>query len=75
MKRLRSVAILGLIIVAVPQARAGLTSNAVADFSLASNPNGPWSYLFDDGSGPQLLTEAVTNFATTGADAWLLSPR
>ena len=70
MKRLRPAAILGLMILAVPQARAGLVFNAVADFSLASNPNGPWSYLSDDGSGPQLLTEAVINFATDGADAW-----
>lgn len=31
-------------------ARAGYS--VVGDFSLNSNPNGQWSYLYDPGTGP-----------------------
>jgi hypothetical protein len=52
-------------------ASAGTVYDAVADFSIAANPNGQWSYLYDNGSGPQLLTHAVANYGATGVDAWV----
>jgi hypothetical protein len=43
------------------------TYNAVNDFSLASNPNGVWSYL---ASGTPLGTPAVNFGGASGLDAW-----
>ena len=71
MKPIQLVVILGLVILGVPQVKAGSLYDAVADFSIAANPNGQWSYLYDNGSGPQLLTHAVANYGATGVDAWV----
>jgi hypothetical protein len=70
MKRLTFAVIFGILILAVPQVEAGTLYEPVADFSLSSNPSDQWRYLYDTGTGPQLLTEPVINFATTGANAW-----
>jgi hypothetical protein len=51
-------------------ATAGSVYDAVTDFSIASNPNGAWSYLYDTGTGPQLLTQAVANFGAPGVNTW-----
>jgi hypothetical protein len=54
-----------------PIASAGSVYNAVADFSLSGNPNGQWSYFYDTGSGPQLMTQAIASFdGVAGVDAW-----
>ena len=50
------------------QLQAGTVYDAVADFSIASNPNGAWSYLYNLGSGPQLLTQTIVG--STGIDYW-----
>jgi hypothetical protein len=52
-------------------APAGTIYDAVKDFSISSNPNGAWSYLYDPGTGPQLLTQTAVNYGATGVDAWL----
>jgi hypothetical protein len=71
MKPIRLMVILGLVILAVPKVKAGSTYDAVADFSIAANPNGQWSYLYDPGSGPQLLTHGQANiFGTALDDRW-----
>jgi hypothetical protein len=58
MMRITVIAI--LMAVGLPtQLRAGTVYDAVADFSIAANPNGTWSYLNDLGSGPQLLTQTI----------------
>ncbi len=55
------------------QARAGLVYSAVNDFSLASNPNGTWSYgslsALSGGSFTALTTTRV-NADYTGQNAW-----
>lgn len=71
MKPIELVVILGLVILGAPQVKAGSVYDAVADFSISANPNGQWSYLYDNGSGPQLLTQAVANYGATGVDAWV----
>jgi hypothetical protein len=52
--------------------RASTVYDAVNDFSVSSNPNGQWSYLYDTGSGPQLLTYNTIPFevAYPGLNAW-----
>src|SRR5208337_165986 len=46
--------------------------DVVSGFSLASNPNGPWSYLYTDLVSDTLLPHAVTNLpnTTNGLVAW-----
>ena len=52
-------------------ASAAPSFSAVGDFSLTSNPNGQWSYLYDSGTGPQLQTQTLTNAdGGTGVDGW-----
>lgn len=51
-------------------ASAGSVYDAVADFSIASNPNGTWSYLYNPGSGVRLITHPVVNYAAPGVNAW-----
>jgi hypothetical protein len=70
MKAIQLTVTLGLVLVAVPQVKGGANYNAVTDFSLSGNPNGQWSYLYDPGSGPQLFTHPVVNYAEPGVDAW-----
>jgi hypothetical protein len=47
-------------------ATAGYVANAVNDFSATTNPNGPWKYLYDTGTGPQLLTSATAGGGLIG---------
>jgi hypothetical protein len=51
-------------------ASADIIYDAVADFSSSANPNGPWSYLYDTGSGPQVLTQAIVNNGVAGVSGW-----
>ena len=67
MKRISLIAVLMIFGLAV-QVRAGTVYDAVADFSIASNPNGAWSYLYNLGSGPQLLTQTIVG--GSGIDYW-----
>jgi hypothetical protein len=69
MKRIQLMVTLGLVILAAPQVKAAATYDAVDDFSISSNPNGQWSYLYDTGSGPQLLTHPQSNIGA-GLDDW-----
>ena len=48
------------------QLTLGDAYNAAADFSISANPNGQWSYLYDNGSGPQLLTQSQANSLVPG---------
>jgi hypothetical protein len=51
--------------------RGGTISDAVNDFSLSSNPNGRWSYLYDTGSGLRLLANALSNVdGEAGYNQW-----
>ncbi len=70
MKRIQFMMTLSLLILPLPELKAGSTYNAVADFSLSGNPNGQWSYLYDTGSGPQLLTHVRHNVLAQGVDSW-----
>lgn len=62
-------AALALFMTLVPIARAGNVYDAVADYSLSANPNGTWSYLYDQsGSGPSLMTQTG---AASGLPDWV----
>ena len=75
-RRLRITLVLAAVTLVVlagdlPSASAGSVYDAVADFSISSNPNGQWSYFYDNGSGPQLLPRTQTDaYGATGLDAW-----
>ena len=43
--------------------------DAVSDFDLGQNPSGPWSYLIDSGSGPQLMPRTWPG-STPGLQGW-----
>ena len=59
---------LALSLAFVPVASAGSVYDAVADFSLSSNPNGTWSYLSGaPGSAPSLMTQTIV---TTSQNDW-----
>lgn len=64
-----AVAAFALLLASVPIASAGTVYDAVADFSLSSNPNGTWSYLSAaPGSAPGLMTQ--TGVTPPGLDYW-----
>lgn len=64
-------AILVVSLSAQSTALAGDVYDAVTDFSISSNPNGAWSYLYNNDSGPQLLTNSGTGIAgTQGVIYW-----
>lgn len=51
--------------------RASTIYDAVSNFSLSSNPNGTWSYLYDQGLGLQPLPDSIQNAnAATGLNEW-----
>jgi PEP-CTERM motif len=55
------------------QARAGIIYNAVNDFSLASNPNGVWSYgslSALSGGNFTTINSTLINASYTGQNAW-----
>lgn len=66
-----------LVLASAPAAvRAGPVFDAANDFSLASNPNGVWSYGFENtlGGSLQLFDVATMNArGATGLDAWTSS--
>ena len=72
MRGLIAIAILAGWVVLLGSAQGwAITYNAVNDFSLSSNPNGQWSYLYDTGSGPQLLPYAQANaVGVMGLNQW-----
>jgi hypothetical protein len=70
-RTLSGLSVLILLSTAAPRASADLTFNAAADFSTASNPNGPWSY----GTTGPTLTGPFALFSTLelnidGAAGW-----
>jgi len=69
MKPVQFILFLGLVILVADQAEAGSTYDAVSDFTISANPNGQWSYLYDPGSGPQLLTHARHDVLAQGVDS------
>jgi hypothetical protein len=55
------------------QAQAGQVYDAAADFSLASNPNGVWSYGYENSLGSSLILYDMANttwFGNPGLQAW-----
>ena len=68
MKRISLPMTLAFVCLSVPRVQAGAVYNAVADFSISSNPNGQWSYLYNNGSGLQLLTQPIV--LSDGIDYW-----
>ena len=60
---------LTLICCGVGQGHAATVFSAVDDFSSSSNPTPPWSYLYDNGAGPQLLTVTPTGMPA-GLSGW-----
>jgi len=63
--------ILGLAIFTVPEVKAGTVYDAVADFSIAANPNGAWSYLYKTpSSGPSLMTHKASISGLPGVVYW-----
>ncbi len=71
MKLLKSFAAIALLLIVSPAASAQ-TWNAVKDFSLASNPNGVWSYgsLTKYGAPLTLYTTTCTNLFGLPDSAW-----
>ena len=63
-------AIAALSLTFVPVAAAASTYDAVADFSISSNPNGAWSYLYNTGTGNQLLTQTTIPLGVPGVNSW-----
>jgi hypothetical protein len=62
---------LALLLAFAPATLAGSVYDAVANFSLASNPNGTWSYLYEaPGSGPSLMTQSGTYPGVPGVILW-----
>ena len=71
--RLAIVALLANLDVAAPPVHAGSIYEAAADFSIASNPNGVWSYGYEQslGSGFQLHTSSSNNGeGLSGVEEW-----
>jgi PEP-CTERM motif len=60
-----SVAAIGL----APIARAQVTYDVAQDFSLASNPNGPWTYGYSTTLNGALVVNA-NNFTANGIEFW-----
>ena len=76
-RRLGFLALAAVIAVAVPPAHAGTVYDAAADFSVASNPNGAWSYGYEAslGSTFQLYDAVVIDpNGATGIEQWYHPP-
>ena len=71
--RITLLALASLLAMAAPPVHAGSVYDAAADFSLASNPNGVWSYGYENSLGLslQLYDKATVDvLGRVGLDSW-----